>query len=117
MRVAEAEHHLVALLGHAVAHTDQLEMLREAGVDAGHHVGDQAAHEAVQRAVLVVVGGAFENQLAVGLLDADLSREGALELALRPFDLDAARTHCHLDLVGHRERQLSNPRQLFPSIS
>src|SRR5439155_23941516 len=89
----------------------------ESGVAAGHQVGDQAAHEAVQSAVLVVVGRAFENQLAIGLLDGDLRRQGALELALRPFDLHAARTDGHRDLVGHREGQLSNPRQLFPSIS
>ena len=91
VRVAEAQHQLVALLGDAVADADQLEVLGEAGVHARDHVGDEAADQAVERAVAVVVGRPLEDELAVDLLDRDVRRQGALELALRPFDLDVAR--------------------------
>ena len=58
VRVAEREHELVALELGAVADALDLEPLLEAVGDALDHVRDQAAGEAVQRAVLAAVGRA-----------------------------------------------------------
>src|SRR5260370_413192 len=113
---AEAEHQLVALLGDAIADADQLEVLGEAGVHARDHVVYEAADQAVEGAVAVVIGRSLEDELAVDLLDRDLRRQGALELALRPLDLDVTRLQGDLHRARPRSRQLSNPRQLFSRL-
>ena len=50
MRVAEGELDVLALHLRAVADADDLELALEAVLDAGHHVGDQRAGQAVERA-------------------------------------------------------------------
>src|SRR6266850_1543747 len=117
MRVAEAQHQLVALLRDAIADTNQLEVLDEARVDARHHVGDEAADKTVQGAMAVPVGRALEHELTVDLLDRDVCRQGALELALRPLDLHMPRLQGDLHRARQLYRQLSNARQLFFLIS
>ena len=53
MRIAEREDHVLALDLGAIADADDVQVLLEAGGDAGDGVGDQRARQAVQRAVLV----------------------------------------------------------------
>src|SRR5229473_3772761 len=113
VRVAEAERDLIALLGDAVADSDQLEVLGVALVDPDDHVRDQAADEAVQRTVLVVVRRPLEHQLPIDLLDGDIGRQGTLELTLRSLDLHVAGLKRDLHRGRQLNRQLSNPRQVF----
>src|SRR4029077_14771616 len=114
MREAEAERDLVALLRHAVAHPDQLQLLGVALVDACDHVRDQAADETVQGSMLIVVRRPLADDLAVGHPHGDLRRQGAFELALRPLDRDVAWLKGDLDGARHRDRQLTYARQLTP---
>ena len=86
MRVAEREHELRALQLGAVADAADLEVLGEAGGDAGDHVVDERAGQAVQRAVARLVGGAHDAQRAVLALEAHLRMQLALERAERALD-------------------------------
>src|SRR6266540_1068268 len=60
VRVAEAEHQIVALDLDTVAHALDLELLLEAVGDPLDHVGHQRAGEPVQRAVLTLVVRALD---------------------------------------------------------
>ena len=51
VREADGEHELIALHLGAIAHALHLQLLAEPLADAGHHVGDQRAREAVPGAV------------------------------------------------------------------
>ena len=59
VRIAERQHHILAFHFGAVSDADDVEILLEAGGDAGDGVRHQRARQAVQRAVLV------ESRLAV----------------------------------------------------
>jgi len=113
VRVAEVQHQLLALLGDAVAHADELEVLGETLVHALDHVGDEAAHQAVERTVPEVLRRSLEDELAVVLLDRDLGRQGALELALRTLDLHVPGRERDRHVRRHLDRELSDSRQLF----
>src|SRR5829696_6822561 len=73
VRVAERQHELLALELCAVADALDLEALLEAVRHALDHVRNQAAGEAVERAVLAAVGRALDEDLAVLLLHADVA--------------------------------------------
>ena len=83
MRVADLKLDVAALERGAVADALDLESLRVALGDAVDHVEDQAAREAVERAVLAAVGRPGDDQLGVLLLDGDVARLALLEIAAR----------------------------------
>src|SRR5450631_525494 len=88
--VAECELQVAPLDCHAITRAVDLQLLLVALGDAEHHVVDQRAGQAVQRAGLPLVVGALD-------LDASLSRLGhrdrrshkVQQLALRAFDRDS----------------------------
>ena len=67
MRVADAELQRLALEPGAIADALNLEPLLVAVGDARDHVGDQAAREPVEGAVLATIGRAVDGQRPVGL--------------------------------------------------
>src|SRR3712207_8250560 len=86
--VAQGELEVRAAGLHAVADPDDLEGLAVALRDAGDHVGDQRAGQAVQRTALplVVRAGHLEDTV-LGALDVDRCGDGVRELPLGPLDV------------------------------
>src|SRR5215471_19311416 len=100
--VAERELHPAALGLHPVPDADDLQRLAVPVGDAGHHVGDQSARQAVQRPDLALIVGPDYGDDAVGKVDldglGDLKRQGALgpldgHRAAIDRDIDALRYH------------------------
>src|SRR5262249_25376136 len=90
VRIADLQLEIGALHDRAIADALDLETLLEAVGDALHHVRDQRARQAVQRAVLAALGRARDRDRAVVLRDLHPRRDGLPQLALRPRDRHAA---------------------------
>ena len=98
----------------AVADADDLELLHEAFRDAGDHVGDQRALEAVQRTVAARVVDALDEQPVVVARHGDAADERVVELALRALHGDAAAVDRDVDAARDRDRLLSDARHGAP---
>src|SRR4029079_9542642 len=85
------------------------EPLLEAVRPALDHVRDQAAGEAVQRAVLAAIGRPRDDDLAVLLLHVDLAALALGARALGPLHAHELGLDRDLDAVGHGHRLLSDP--------
>jgi hypothetical protein len=107
VRVAQREHHLLALDLRAVADADDVEVLAEALGDTDDHVVDERPRQPVERAVLALVVGALDHEPAVLLAEGDGLGDGALEGALGTLDRDAVAVDLDLDAARHRDRGAS----------
>src|ERR1019366_9573894 len=109
-RVAEAERELqVPAPGlHPVADADDLQRLAETVRDAGDHVGDQRAGQAVQRADLALVAWPGDFNGAVGLADLDGRRNLEPEAALRALHGDLAAIDGDVDAAGYDDGHASD---------
>ncbi len=101
MAEAEGELEALALEDGAVAHADDLELLGEAGGDAGDHVLDQRAAEPVQSPAPTLVVGALDDEVAVLLAHHDGLGDLAGEGAHGALDDDGGAAEAHLDAGGH----------------
>src|SRR5262249_47002994 len=100
VRVAEREHHLLALQLGAIADADDVELALEACGHAEDGVGDEAARQTVELAKLRIFGRGLRHDVTVGHLEADAVRVSLPKLALRALNLDGAVN----DLDGHAFR-------------
>src|SRR5207302_4224692 len=94
---------------------DDLELLREAFRDAGDHVGDQRALQAVQGSVRACVVRSRDLQRVAFAHDRDVPDDHVLELALRalhPYDGPVDR---HLHAARNGDRLLADSRHLYDS--
>jgi len=100
-RVREAERKLEGLAAQlgAVADPLDLEALLITLGDSLHHVGDQAARQPVQGAVLAPIGGALDCHGAVGQLDLHVRGDLLVKLALGTLDRAMARLDVNRDAV------------------
>src|ERR687888_1153875 len=96
MRVADAEFERVARKARPVPDAVDLEPLLVPVGDTLDHVGDQAARQPVEGAVLAAVGGALDGQRPVRLRHFHLRAHRLAQLALRPLH----RHQAGLDLYG-----------------
>src|SRR5580704_690848 len=110
VRIAEREHHVLALYFSAVTNADDIEVFLEAGRYAGDGVGNQRARKAVQRALIVRRTLRIEN--AVLLLEADAGRQRHIELALRALNFHFVGLDVDLHARGHRDDFVSNSRHV-----
>src|SRR5262249_52392585 len=100
VRVAKREDDLLALELSAVADADDVELLLVALGDAGDGVGDQAARQPVELPNLRILARGLRDQMAVGELEVDASREPLAQLPLRALHFDGVAG----DLDGHAFR-------------
>src|SRR6188472_1860337 len=113
VRVAEREHELRALQLGAVPDAGDLQVLREAGCDAGDHVVHEGPCQAMQRAVTRLVARADDPQLAVLALDRHLRMEVALERAERALDRQSVTVLHHLHARWERDGHTSDSGHAF----
>src|SRR5262249_24091553 len=113
MREAEQQRELLPGRLRAIADALDLEFGDERRHHALHHVGDQRAHEPVQRARGAVVLRAPEHDLPA--LDLDADRRGQLlgERALGPLHADAALDLVDGDTGGDRDGFVTDPRHRY----
>src|SRR5215471_16819743 len=84
MRVTERELDVLPLHLRAIADAHDLELAFEAVLDPVHHVGDERAHEAVERAHRAMVGAARDGDTLSARLTARLPGTAWLSLPLGP---------------------------------
>src|SRR6202012_169346 len=109
-RVAETERELKVLaLGlYAVTDADDLQGLAVTLGDAGDHVVDQRAGQAVQRADLALVVGPGDPDDAVLLDHADRLGDGEVQGALGPLDTDRLAVDGHVHSAGDGNGETSD---------
>src|SRR4051812_15545113 len=109
-RVREAERELEPERLHfrLVADAGNLERLLISLRDAFDHVRQQRARQAVERLVVLFVGGARDMQHLAFLPDGDALRELARELALRTLHLHRVAVDRDRDALRDRNRQLAD---------
>src|SRR6266851_8632561 len=81
VRVADLQHQIAARNGGTIADAVDLQAAGVPVGHAGHHIGDQATREPVQRAMGWLVRRALHAQLTIVAHDVDLARDLAGELA------------------------------------
>jgi len=91
----------------AVADALKLEHLAVAAADAGDHVADEAAHQALPRPGFTRVVGTPDDHALVVDLELESRRDSHRELALRAFDLHSSGGNVHLDAGRQLERNFA----------
>src|SRR5687768_7186341 len=99
MREAERELQLLPGEHGAVPRAADLEITSVTRGDAGDHVLEQRAREAVQRAARLRVVLALHDQSPVLARDAHVRMEGAHELTLRALHADRVAVDLHVDAL------------------
>ncbi len=110
VRVAERQHYILALYFSAVADADDVEILLEAGGDAGDRIGNQRAGKPVQRAL--IIGGALGRQDAILLFEGDAGRHRHVELALGALHFHFVGLDVDFHARRHRNDFVSNSRHV-----
>src|SRR6478735_1741303 len=111
--VAEGELEVTALGGHAVTGAVDLHLLLITLGHTEHHVGDQRAGQAVQRARGALVVGPLDLDGAlIGPGHRDGPGHDVLQLALGALDRDGLAVDGHVDARRHGDRKSSNTRHV-----
>src|SRR5215467_6075287 len=106
--VAERELHPAALGLHPVSDTDDLQRLAVPVGHAGHHVGDQATRQAVQRPDPALIVGPGHGDDAVGKVDLDGLGDLKRQRALGPLDGHRAAIDRDIDALRYHHREPSD---------
>src|SRR6266436_3527014 len=109
MRVAKGQIHLLRFRFRAVTDSVYFEHPGEAFAHALDHVGNQLAHQAVDRALFPAVAGTLDDYLPVRDLNAEARMEFQFELALRPLGLNRIAGDRPLDGLVEMNRESSYP--------
>src|ERR1700722_2928565 len=108
MAEPELQIEVLALHRGAIADALNLQLLGEAGGDAGDQIVDQAAREAPHlRSALLVLVRRDRDAMVVDL-GRDLAHQGDAEFALGPFDLDGLAVDRGGDAFGQCDRLFAN---------
>jgi len=108
VRVAKRQLQALALHLRAVPDADDLELALEAVLDAVDHVGDERAHQAVQRPHRPVLGAAADRQHVLLHRDGQAAGHRLAELALGPLRLDGLALDGDLDPLRDRDGLLAD---------
>src|SRR5690625_1502101 len=92
----------------AVTDTDDLQLLLEAVGDAGDHVLDQGARQAVQRLVLALLVRTRHLDAVIAHRDRDGLGNRVAERSLGPLDRDVLAVDRDLDTARYSDGQLAN---------
>src|SRR5437868_1174496 len=109
MRVAERKLQLLARERRPVAGAADLEVARVARRDAGDHVREQRAREAMEGLRLLGLVRAHDRQRAVRSIHLHERVERAPQLALRSLHRDLLAVHRHVHALRERHGKLSDP--------
>src|SRR5262249_47684216 len=101
VRLAESEGNRLALELSSITDADDVELLFEAGGDAGDSVGDECSGEPVDGAVLISFAQRVEH--AIFLLELDAARDADREFPLRPLNVDLVRGDGDLHTLRNRD--------------
>ena len=112
MRVAEGELDGLALHLGPVADADDLQLALEAVLHPVHHVGDQRAGQAVQRAHLALVAAALDHHGAVHHLGDEAGRNGLGQLALGALGAHGGALHLDLHALRDLDGLLADARHV-----
>src|SRR5271155_4844753 len=104
MRIAERQIHLLALGLRAVADAVNFEHAGEALAYAFDHVGNQLAHQAVNRAIVTGIARALHDDFRILDLGGEAGMKLDLELALGAFDLEHVAGDGRLDALVEMNR-------------
>ena len=109
-RMGETQRQVDHLAGDGSLEADALDFqfFHETVRDPLDHVVEQGAAEAVQRFGLGIFPGAADNDLVTFHLERGACRQGPVQLALRPFDVNFLPLHFHLYFGGNDNRLFSN---------
>src|ERR1039458_7106133 len=110
MRIAERQVDLIGLGFRAVADAVYLEHAGKALADALDHVGDQLAHETVDRALFTGIAGPLDDDFRVLDLGGEAGMKLELELALGALDLKRAAGDRSLDGLIEMNRDRKSTR-------
>src|SRR6185436_13566785 len=113
VRITQRHDQLLPFEFRPVAHAFHLQRLGKTIADAGDHIADQSPRGSMQRADGRHVRRALDDDLPILEFDADLLRERARQLALRPFDLDGGPLNIYLNSLGECHGLLANAGHIF----
>src|SRR5438876_483745 len=117
MRITNRQHEVSALHLCSIADALELQCLAEAGGDAGDHICDQRAGEAMHRTVSGLLTGAGNNDLSVLLLDPHFAIELAAQFALGSLNDDVHAVDADLHPGRDGDRHFPYSRHRFTTRS